>query len=64
MKQTRLLMGMPITIDVIDATVTQQDLDTVFAYFVAVDTTFSTYKAESEISKINRGVRCPLSHNL
>ncbi len=55
MKQTRLLMGMPITIEVGDATVTQDDLDKVFAYFVSVDDTFSTYKATSEMSKINRG---------
>jgi thiamine biosynthesis lipoprotein len=55
MKQTRLLMGMPITIEVVDAIVTQDDLDNVFAYFVSVDDTFSTYKDTSEISKINRG---------
>ena len=55
MKQTRLLMGMPITIEVMDTTVTQNDLDEVFTYFVSVDDTFSTYKATSEISKINRG---------
>lgn len=55
MKQTSLIMGMPITIEVVDSTVTQDDLDTVFAYFVSVDDTFSTYKATSEISKINAG---------
>lgn len=55
MKQTRLLMGMPITIEVVDSAITQDDLDKVFAYFVSVDETFSTYKATSEISKINRG---------
>lgn len=55
MKQTRLLMGMPITLEVEDATVTHADLDKVFAYFVSVDETFSTYKATSEISKINTG---------
>ena len=48
-------MGMPITIEVVEPTVTQDDLDKVFAYFVSVDDTFSTYKATSEISKINRG---------
>ncbi len=55
MKQTRLLMGMPITLEVMDTTVSQDDLDTVFAYFVAVDNTFSTYKDTSEIAKINKG---------
>ena len=55
MKQTRLLMGMPITLEVEDVSVTQNDLDKVFAYFESVDETFSTYKATSEISKINTG---------
>ncbi|GHO50370.1 FAD:protein FMN transferase [Ktedonospora formicarum] len=55
MKQTHLLMGMPITIEVVDAGVRQDDLDSVFAYFASVDATFSTYKVTSEISKINRG---------
>ena len=55
MKQTRLLMGMPITLEIDDAMVTQNDLDRVFTYFEYVDETFSTYKATSEISKINTG---------
>lgn len=55
MKQTRLLMGMPITIDVVDATVTQDNLDQIFEYFSSVDHTFSTYKETSEISQLNRG---------
>ena len=59
MKHTRLLMGMPITVEVVDSTVTQDDLDKVFAYFVFVDETFSTYKTTSEISKINRGELLP-----
>lgn len=53
MKQTRLLMGMPITLEVVDATVPADVFDRVFAYFAAVDQTFSTYKASSEISRIN-----------
>ncbi|HZR41426.1 MAG TPA: FAD:protein FMN transferase, partial [Ktedonobacteraceae bacterium] len=63
MKQTRLLMGMPITLEVMDATVTQDDLDKVFAYFAFVDETFSTYKADSEISKINRGELLPAQYS-
>jgi thiamine biosynthesis lipoprotein len=59
MKQTRLLMGMPITVEVVDATVRQGDLDKVFAYFVSVDDRFSTYKETSEISRINRGELLP-----
>ncbi len=52
-------MNMPITIKVMDEHVTQDDLDKVFAYFVLVDETFSTYKATSEISRINRGELLP-----
>jgi FAD:protein FMN transferase len=59
MKQTRLIMGMPITIEIVDVLVTQSDLDNVFAYFVSVDEMFSTYKETSEISKLNRGELAP-----
>ena len=47
-------MGMPITLEVIDASVTQAMFDTVFAYFEYIDEKFSTYKDTSEISRINR----------
>lgn len=54
MKQTRLMMGMPITVEVVDTTCTQAVLDDVFSYFEYVDNTFSTYKDNSEISRINQ----------
>jgi FAD:protein FMN transferase len=59
MKEAHLLMGMPITLEVIDAAVTQDDLDSIFAYFEQIDATFSTYKETSEISQINRGELLP-----
>ena len=43
MKETRLIMGMPITVDVVDAP-SPDVLDEVFAYFTRVDERFSTYK--------------------
>lgn len=55
MKQTKLLMGMHITIEVVDTQVKQQDIDAVYDYFTYIDQTFSTYKANSEISRINSG---------
>ena len=55
MKETRLLMGMPITVEVLDSGVAYGDLEAVFSSFACVDDTFSTYKASSEISRINRG---------
>ena len=63
MKQTRLLMGMPITVEIADPTATQDDLERVFALFVAVDDTFSTYKESSEISRINRGELAPAQYS-
>lgn len=54
-KETRLLMGMPITVAVVDEEVPPDDVDRVFAFFARVDDAFSTYKPESEISRLNRG---------
>ncbi|HSW88695.1 MAG TPA: FAD:protein FMN transferase [Candidatus Saccharimonadales bacterium] len=55
MKETRLIMGMPVTVNVVDSSVTQNDIAAVFDYFISVDETFSTYKDSSEISQINKG---------
>lgn len=54
MKKTRLLMGMPINIEVVDANVTQQTIDDCFTFLEWIDDTFSTYKQDSEISRINQ----------
>ncbi len=48
-------MGMPITVTFVDTSATATDLDDVFDYFQKIDTRFSTYKKDSEISKFNRG---------
>jgi thiamine biosynthesis lipoprotein len=53
-KQTRLLMGMPITVEIVDPATTNEIFDVVYDYFNYVDETFSTYKYTSEISRINR----------
>ena len=55
MKEIRLLMGMPITIEVAGECVSEDDLEAVFSYLVSVDETFSTYKETSEVSRLNRG---------
>ncbi len=54
MKQTRTLMGMHITIEVVDSKVDQSDIDAVYDYFQYIDEKFSPYKATSEVSQINR----------
>lgn len=48
-------MGMPITIEIIDADTTDH-FDTLFHYFRDIDERYSTYKSSSEMSRINRGL--------
>ncbi len=47
-------MGMPIAVEIADSSAEKGVFDEVFKYFEYVDGKFSTYKKESEISKINR----------
>ena len=54
MRETRILMGMPITVDVGGAS-SDELIETVFGYFEHIDRRFSTYRADSEITAINRG---------
>lgn len=55
MKQTKLIMGMPVTIEISDPYAKKTDFQKIFAYFQKIDRKFSTYKKNSEISAINRG---------
>ncbi len=54
-KETRILMGMPITIQIDDESANSSILEKVFNYFSSVEEKFSVFKENSEISKINRG---------
>jgi thiamine biosynthesis lipoprotein len=54
-KQTRIIMGMPITVEVADQ-VSDQSIERVFSYFTQIDERFSTYKPDSEISQVNAGL--------
>ncbi len=54
MKETRLSMGMPITIEVVSFEEAHSVITRAFEYFKAVDERFSTYKSTSEITSINR----------
>src|SRR5262245_27061926 len=49
-----MIMGMPIVVDVRDDDAGDELLDTVFDWFREVDAVFSTYKDDSEISRLNR----------
>src|SRR5436190_1859206 len=53
MRATRIVMGMPITVDIVSATEGAL-LNAIFEYFDGVDRRFSTYKADSEIEAINK----------
>ena len=55
MHRVEHVMGMPIVVDIRDETVDERVIDHVFDWFRWVDSVFSTYKADSEISRINRG---------
>lgn len=55
MRQTVELMGMPVTIDVRQDMCDARFLDTAFEEFRLLDRIFSPYRADSAISRINRG---------
>jgi FAD:protein FMN transferase len=55
MKETRLIMGMPVTVEIADAAADENDIAAVFDYFRYIDEKFSTYKPDSEMMRINRG---------
>ncbi len=55
MKETRIIMGMPVSVEIIGASATDGDTGAVFSYFKYVDEKFSTYKETSEITLINKG---------
>lgn len=56
MRATRQIMGMPVTVEVVDKGAEASWLDQAFDWFEAVDRRYSTYKADSEISRINGGL--------
>lgn len=45
---------MPVTVEIADEWADQKDIDTVFEYFSGIDNRFSTFKPDSEISRINK----------
>jgi FAD:protein FMN transferase len=54
MRETRIMMGMPVTVEVPDADA-EKLIRAVFNHFKYIDEKFSTYKSTSEIMAINRG---------
>lgn len=56
LQETRILMGMPITVAVAEARVSQNDIEKIFDYFRAVDIRFSPFKENSETSAVDHGL--------
>jgi len=53
------MMGMPVTIEVIDPSATSHALDEAMSEFGDLDDLFSPFKPESAVSRINRGELAP-----
>ena len=49
------VMGMPVVVDVRDEAAGDDVLDEMFEWLHWVDATFSTFKDDSQISRLNRG---------
>jgi thiamine biosynthesis lipoprotein len=56
-------MSMPVAVEITDLGAPQASLDKAFDYFRFVDNTFSTYKKNSEISRINRAEATPAAYS-
>lgn len=56
MKQTWLIMGMPISVVIEDKAADEASFKTIRDYFHYVDDEYSPYKPTSEVSKINDGL--------
>lgn len=55
MQQTQIIMGMPITVKIFDKDA-RFLVKSCFDFFKQIDKRFSTYKSDSEISQINKGL--------
>ncbi|MGZ6265327.1 MAG: FAD:protein FMN transferase [Candidatus Limnocylindrales bacterium] len=55
LRRVEQIMGTAISLDVRDASVAHHALDEAFEYLRQVDSRFSTYKPESEVSRLSRG---------
>jgi thiamine biosynthesis lipoprotein len=56
MKRTEIIMGMPVSVEIVGAKDAAGAIKDTFDYFRNVDARYSTYKPDSEISRINDGL--------
>lgn len=57
-------MGTPVILEIVDKKTKQEIFDEVFDYFKYVDQKFSTYKNDSEITKINENITIEMSEDM
>jgi FAD:protein FMN transferase len=55
MREWRIVMGMPVTIEIAGAGVDSAQFDRLFSYFEHVEAVFSPFLPQSETSRINQG---------
>ncbi|MCX6752500.1 MAG: FAD:protein FMN transferase [Candidatus Nomurabacteria bacterium] len=55
MKEQRIIMGMPVVIEIVDSSASTEIFEEIFSYLISVDERFSTYKKDSEITLYNEG---------
>lgn len=56
MKRTEIIMGMPVSVEIVDEKGADEAIDQTFEFFREIDARYSTYKPDSEISRINAGL--------
>ncbi len=56
MKRTELIMGMPVTVEITGHEGAEAAISDTFKFFREIDARYSTYKSDSEISRINGGL--------
>lgn len=54
-RRTWIQMGMPVTVCIADPSASETDIDAIEELFDAVDARFSTYRPDSEVSRLNAG---------
>lgn len=55
MKGARSIMGMPVRVEIVDASATADAPERVFAFFRSIDERFSPRKGTSEVARLNAG---------
>ncbi|MBV9548610.1 MAG: FAD:protein FMN transferase [Alphaproteobacteria bacterium] len=61
MQETRVIMGLPVCVAVHDAGATADDIEAAFAVFTQADARFTPFRADSELSRLNRNQVCGIS---